>query len=223
VKQRSTLSARQTLRTTPAPDGLEAWLDAVNGLPGDELCPIPGGAPPPLWLISDGGVPSLWLARTNNAESERAQKVRELRKRTADWGRPTVAYIFREDTGTPEPGERLSELVSAWITFRHIAELAGSPQAFDRVVTVTNPPGAGARLIADHGVLKVEVSPLFKMLDGIEADRIRVCPICQNLYWAGRRDKSACSGQCSGTFRQRRLRENRARAKRKHQRREKHP
>jgi len=163
------------------------------------------------------------MARSNSAEAERDRKIQELRERSATWGRPAVAHIFREDTNPPEPGERLSELLSAWVTLRHIAEFAASDGAASVVATITNPPGAGARLISDHGVLRVEISPFLAMLDGIEANRIRLCPICKGIFWAGRRDKSACSPQCSLTLRQRRLRENRAYSKRKQERKkEKH-
>lgn len=199
MKQRGHKAALQALRTTPPPPGLGAWIDAVNGLPAD---------PVDLMLIANGIQP-LWAAQANGARQERTAKIRNLRERTAGWGRSAAAYVFRRDTDPQEPGERLSELVSAWVTLRHVAALA-SNGACGRVMAVPDPPGAGARLISDHGVLRVEVSPFLAMLNGIEAERIRLCPICQKLFWAGRRDKSACSLQCAGAFRQRKLRENRA-------------
>jgi hypothetical protein len=34
----------------------------------------------------------------------------------------------------------------------------------------------------------------------IEATRIRQCPICKKIFWAGRDDKSACTGSCTNIF-----------------------
>ena len=38
---------------------------------------------------------------------------------------------------------------------------------------------------------------------GSEVWRIRECPICQKLFWAGRSDKRTCSVVCGNTHRQR--------------------
>lgn len=42
---------------------------------------------------------------------------------------------------------------------------------------------------------------LFKVLEDIEIERIRECPICEKLFWAGRLDQSACSPRCSNVRR----------------------
>jgi hypothetical protein len=200
---------RQVLRTTPAPAGLEAWLDAVNGLPADPIA---------LMLLSNG-ISQLWVARENGTESEREAGIRQLKQESKGWGATAVAYIFRDDTGPQEPGERLGELVSAWITLRHIAEFGALEPRSDQAVTILNPPGAGAQLKCAQGRLSVEISPFLRMLDGVEARRIRLCPVCDRLFWAGRRDKRGCTGKCSGVLRQRSLRtqqrENRAFRKRR--------
>lgn len=43
--------------------------------------------------------------------------------------------------------------------------------------------------------------------DDMEVERIKQCPICGNIYWAGRITKPACSKECDNTLRQRRYRE----------------
>lgn len=67
-----------------------------------------------------------------------------------------------------------------------------------------------AGLYIESGVIKIQLAPFLELLQGIEVKRIRLCPVCGNLFWAGRIDKSGCDEACSRVLRQRRLRENRA-------------
>lgn len=57
------------------------------------------------------------------------------------------------------------------------------------------------------GNLRIQHDPLLQALEGVEVSRIRECPICGALYWAGRLDKPACD-KCTHVLRQRRYREN---------------
>jgi len=195
-----------TPRLTQAPLGLDAWIAAANAISPDQVIS--------LLLLPHGGVRPLWLARANHAEAEREQEIRELQSRTASWGKAAVNYIFRCDTNPQEPGERLNELVSAHLTLRNVANLGRSHSTINQVITLPNAPGSHARLLSDKGKLRIETSPFLTMLNGIQADRIRICPVCEKLFWAGRLDKSACGELCAGTLRQRRLRENRQYKKR---------
>jgi predicted RNA-binding Zn ribbon-like protein len=56
---------------------------------------------------------------------------------------------------------------------------------------------------------KIRFTPpsIVQLLEGIEAARIRECPVCYKIFWAGRRDMGCCSTQCSHTQRQRKYRE----------------
>ena len=44
-------------------------------------------------------------------------------------------------------------------------------------------------------------------LKGIEVARIRQCMICENFFWAARRDKKCCTAACGHVWRTRRCRE----------------
>jgi len=57
------------------------------------------------------------------------------------------------------------------------------------------------------GILRIELDPLLQTLEGAEVRRIRECPICGILYWAGRMDKPACNAECAHVLRERRYRE----------------
>ncbi len=58
-----------------------------------------------------------------------------------------------------------------------------------------------------HGRIHYSLTPLLEALNGIEAARIRECPICRKIFWAGRIDRPCCSSKCAGTLRGRRWRE----------------
>ena len=53
--------------------------------------------------------------------------------------------------------------------------------------------------------------PLFwagvQALQGIELIRIRKCMVCENFFWATRKDKKCCNKKCNGVWRTRRWRE----------------
>jgi len=55
---------------------------------------------------------------------------------------------------------------------------------------------------------KVQFAPRteVKRLEGVIADRVRVCDVCDRIFWAQWNNMVACSSRCSATARQRRRR-----------------
>ena len=58
-----------------------------------------------------------------------------------------------------------------------------------------------------RGNFRVEPNPLIQAMDGVEADRIRECRICGQIFWAGRTDQACCKRRCAKVLRTRRWRE----------------
>lgn len=58
-------------------------------------------------------------------------------------------------------------------------------------------------LFVENGSVQLEPPALFSLLVGTEVSRIRRCEICENYFWAGRKDKLVCSLQCGATKRKR--------------------
>ena len=56
---------------------------------------------------------------------------------------------------------------------------------------------------------EVKLSPpiLFSFVVDVQASRIRRCEICEDYFWAGRKDKKVCSARCGATRRKRNERE----------------
>jgi len=66
----------------------------------------------------------------------------------------------------------------------------------------------------EEDVLIVEWPPYILATLNQEASRIKECPICGRIFWAGRLTKSACSPRCTNTLNVRRFSENQKRTRR---------
>lgn len=62
--------------------------------------------------------------------------------------------------------------------------------------------------LTDECEFEFELHYIFQALQGVQAYRIRNCPICRRIFWAGRIDQAACSKQCNQTRRARLWRKN---------------
>lgn len=61
--------------------------------------------------------------------------------------------------------------------------------------------------IDQQGQIAIKPDELLDALLGAEAERIRQCPICNSIFWAGRIDQKGCSKQCANIIRVHRCRE----------------
>jgi hypothetical protein len=60
--------------------------------------------------------------------------------------------------------------------------------------------------IDNQGVMNVRTPAFLQALDGVEINRIRECPVCSSIFWAGRITQQCCTPRCSNIFRVRRHR-----------------
>ena len=58
-------------------------------------------------------------------------------------------------------------------------------------------------LYIKDGEVKLSPPVLFSFVVGIDATRVRKCKVCENYFWAGRKDKQLCSVKCDATHRKR--------------------
>ena len=56
---------------------------------------------------------------------------------------------------------------------------------------------------------RIQFAPprLVALLEGVDANRIRECPVCYRFFWAGRKDMTCCTTRCSGARRMRKFRD----------------
>jgi hypothetical protein len=59
----------------------------------------------------------------------------------------------------------------------------------------------------EDDIVKAHPPILYSFIVGVQASRVRQCGICNNYFWAGRKDKKVCSVQCSATNRKQKQRE----------------
>jgi hypothetical protein len=58
-----------------------------------------------------------------------------------------------------------------------------------------------------QGRITMTKGDISKAIEGVEAARIRLCPICDRIFWAGRIDQPCCRKTCANALRVRRHRE----------------
>lgn len=81
------------------------------------------------------------------------------------------------------------------------------PDALRRAVAHWMGLDVASHLYLDSdGILQLSVDSFAETVRGLQADRIRDCPVCGRIFWADRSDKSCCSEPCSNVFNTRRSR-----------------
>jgi hypothetical protein len=122
----------------------------------------------------------------------------------------------------PDEARRLLDLVCE-IAFTLRALAAASPAAAraagDTPLLVTQHDDTAAitssEIWVHHGVVRTERIDPFKeflaALEGINAERLRQCPVCRHLFFALRKDQKACAKRCNAARRVREWRAQQAR------------
>ena len=99
--------------------------------------------------------------------------------------------------------ERYTLIKDARLLLRGIRTVSESGYAFYRSTLEVK-----TKLRLDEqGVFVLQRNQLIEALEGVEAERIRTCPICEQIFWAGRINQPACSKRCSHALRNRKYRE----------------
>jgi predicted nucleic acid-binding Zn ribbon protein len=62
-------------------------------------------------------------------------------------------------------------------------------------------------VINENGLIEDE-APQTNIFKGIEAKRIKICPVCRNYFWAKPMKKKTCSTKCSNYLKSKKRREN---------------
>jgi hypothetical protein len=182
-----------------AQEALQPYLDFANLLgQSREL-------PPPYALKDDGFGGSLFEEVLGSLKSSGRfrvplrvlSKVRRGRGRLVGWLR---------DAAAPEGGWRLS-ILSLYENFYAIREtarrIAEAVSASGSALSIPIPPRAGMLKVREDGTLQ-PVRGVYEgfldLLERVDVTRIRRCPVCQNLYYAWRKDKGACSENCCNVW-----------------------
>lgn len=108
----------------------------------------------------------------------------------------------------------IEELVKIWETVSSVYDLPpNSEEVFKKARDVFifkyshRLPISAELNIDEKGRFRLEKNPIADLLVPVEASRIRRCPRCRNIFWAGRKDQRACT-KCRHALRQKEYREN---------------
>jgi hypothetical protein len=183
-------TTQQASRSVTIPPKLKPWLELANSIPPHQDFPNLYN-----WLAH------IQRGQNLNAEEELAAVFEAF---------PMQTYpVFRRHVGKVT-FSRIMELIvscneceSSRAYLRAIASAAERRQENE---STPIPVWAFTRLqlpswlvrtitwrIDETGRVRIETGELAQALDDVEASRIRICPLCEILYWAGRSDQPACS------------------------------
>ena len=179
---------RQASRQKPIPPALAPFIDTANALPRPEELPA----------AVDGDIRDHYWGHEGHIEAlvSQFEKFRD--------------YMEGVDLGEEYPVKAVQRCKALGViraVLRTIARMDKTNMA-TRNVPISSHLDNPVTLRADtEGKCHLEHHPLLRALEGIELFRIRECPICGQIYWAGRMDKPCCTRKCAGIRRTRRWRE----------------
>jgi hypothetical protein len=189
--QRST--TRQASRLRSAPEQLRKYIDIANLLPPRESPPelLPAGAP----------VAEVTVAQWSNVVTA----IGDLIKRFPRFGQ----FMKGVDLRQYPPVEAYRRCRDFAVVRDVMFALARSDKTklAESIPIATSLEGLVSISANQNGILRLERMPLLQAIEGIEASRVRQCPICRNIFWAGRIDQPCCSTPCAKICRTRRWRE----------------
>lgn len=189
VQRISPRITKQALRTRPAPEGLNFWLDLIRDIPAD-------------YEVSEWETPDVSRSRDALGELLRSYdtKISKLPAPTQRWVRGDRNVLDVKNLVVV--GERYRQVKAAHEILRAIAREELSDVA-------THSEDLIGLRIDEQGLIKLIPSRLFTALDGLEAQRIRECENskCLRIYWAGRLDQPCCSRKCANARRVKKWRE----------------
>lgn len=99
--------------------------------------------------------------------------------------------------------ERYEMFCSARNVLRQIAEAAMDESTKQSIHIVYKPESANVIQTREDGRLSVSRARdnVEEALEDVEPERIRICPICWNIFWAGYITQKCCTPKCANTFR----------------------
>jgi hypothetical protein len=188
IQQMSNSGEQQASRAKPVPATLAEYIDLANILPRPE--DLPGAI--------NGDIHDYYWRDEGHTEAlvARYEKFRLYMKDVDLAAELPVQAVQR--------CKALGEIRSV---LRNIARMDKDKMATQNILTGSNLEDAVTVLADPDGKCRVQHHPLLRALEGVELNRIRECPICGQIYWAGRIDKPCCTDRCARIRRTRKWRE----------------
>jgi hypothetical protein len=188
----------QVLRTRSCPRSLAELIRIVNFIPPEIELPDINE------LLSDGAFSA------DDSDQSVGKTLAEAWRRFLRRHFPSEQFAQLYHYLGPIHAHRLAEICDRYVLIADAQNLLTAiANAQGRKIDV--PPqameGISVLAIDDSGNVRLEPGRLLRIVNGVEAKRIRQCSECKRIFWAGRIDKPACSKKCLQRRRARRWRE----------------
>ena len=233
IQQVSEDPLKQASRTKSVPEKLGKLLEAVNGLPpnpkrfeyrsivdqeymkfreevSNYIKPDDRGQLRIAWAMD----PKKWEQIRKNKVSEFVDFINSLPASTREFiGETDKDKDYSFDLANASLFSSEKRLNEAHIRYEFLLKALEVLRAIARRNQHQRPPpfelfAAAALEINEFGKIAVSSNTLIDALTDkkVEANRIRECPICNHIFWAGRIDQPACSKRCGHILRSRKWR-----------------
>ncbi len=201
-KKAKTLIKKSNTRECP-PD-LKKIIDDVNEIPREpKIENLMNQADCDEWTLDE----MIW-----NLMKDRPSKWHQKKDTLTNY-KATLIYDYKVHSDR----RRMLELCA------RAAQMSSLDHAFMSIAPLTKDrklmwPGFYLRLSISPstGLLEIDehsAGPLLPLLLGIDPTYLRLCKICEKIFWANRKDAWTCSPRCSNTLRQKLLRDRRKKEK----------
>src|ERR1700746_1241805 len=209
----SELKSRQASRTKPVPPALAAYIDLANVLPAPEQLPgsVNGDVLDHYWEDERqiAGLTAKFKAFRDYLEGADLEVVSPVAATLED---------YPEEVGLPLEALRrckyLGGIRALLRTFdrNHAQWLPGAKghaksQSSENLLIGSRLEDFVSGHANEDGRFRVQHHPFLRALEDVELGRIRECPICGNIFWAGRIDRPCCKKKCAKIRRTRRWRD----------------
>jgi hypothetical protein len=187
-------SGQQASRLKPAPSPLKELINLVNSVPLERK------------LLTERDIDRM-------LKEQVADPVRENWEAAYHRVIQNLPDQVREFIGPVDekPLEEIAERYSSYITARKVLVAIARNNAKPRQFSMP-PEAKGIEITVSlttdaKGRILFSTKELLAALTKVEMSRIRQCPICKRIFWAGRIDQKCCNSQCAHAQRSRRWRE----------------
>jgi hypothetical protein len=179
---------QQASQSRPAPDNLLTFINMANILPPPEQ--LPG--------VVKGDFRDHYWEREGDVEA------------LAEQFEPFRDYLKGADLRADLPVvvvQRCRSLSAIRVVLRTIARKDKSSLGAEDLLIGSHLEDFVSGRADQDGKFRIQYHPLLRALEGVELARIRECPICGKIFWAGRKDQICCKTKCAKIRRTRRWRE----------------
>jgi hypothetical protein len=184
IQQMSLPQRQQASRAKPVPPELAAYIERANILPAPEE--LPGAV--------EGDLRDHYWDDEGQIEALAAQFA------------AFQGYLEGADLKAEIPVGavlRCRSLASLRAVLRTIARMDDRNLATKNLLSGSHLEDFVSGEADQDGKFLVTYHPLLRALEGVEIARIRECPTCGKIFWAGRIDQPCCTKRCAGIRRTR--------------------